>query len=442
MSKANYPRCGRVEELKLRNYHMKPGGIRITSGGTQAMLHRSPNGNVWCHADDKYYGMGRTPGQAYQNYQYMCIRAEAEARMQKLGNHWKNNHNKGENNTMGNVKMMNTAKNNATKRMTVNDAKLRLEQLKDGKLPEKTVENSKNPLYIRAYDNYLRSGTVCNTLREGSDSAGGYLVPDEFNKKLIKAMEAENVIRKISRVITTARDMTIPLAVGEGQAYWVPEEGTIQLSDPKFDSVRIGAHKLGTRMLISDELLEDSVFDMEDFIADEFAHRLGKAEEEAFLNGDGKAKPQGLMQQIEVGAITEQAGAISIDDIIDLIHSIPQGYRKKAVLVMNDTTYRDLCKIRSAYDRNIWGVDMTGKYPGILLGVPIVICEAMPNAESGNKPILYGDFDYFVIGDRGRRSIKRLNEVYADRGQVGFQVTQRVDAVLLDKKAIKCLQVQ
>ena len=66
----------------------------------------------------------------------------------------------------------------------------------------------------------------------------------------------------------------------------------------------------------------------------------------------------------------------------------------------------------------------------------------MPNAESGNKPILYGDFDYFVIGDRGRRSIKRLNEVYADRGQVGFQVTQRVDSVLLDKKAIKCLQVQ
>ena len=74
---------------------------------------------------------------------------------------------------------------------------------------------------------------------------------------------------------------------------------------------------------------------------------------------------------------------------------------------MNDTNCRDLCKIRSAYDRNIWDVDMTGKYPGILPGLPIVICEAMPKAESGNKPILYGDFDHFVIGDRSRRSIKR-----------------------------------
>ena len=136
MRKATYPRCGRVEELKLRDYHMKPGGITISRGSTRATLHKSPKGNVWCHADDKYYGMGRSPEHAYQNYQYMCIRAEAEKRMQKLENHWKNNQNKGENNTMGNVKMMNTAKNNTTKRMTVNDAKHRLEQLKDGKLPE------------------------------------------------------------------------------------------------------------------------------------------------------------------------------------------------------------------------------------------------------------------------------------------------------------------
>ncbi len=325
--------------------------------------------------------------------------------------------------------------------MTYQDGKIRLEQLREGKLPEENTPVGRNPLYLRAYDNYLRIGTVCNTLREGTDSAGGYLVPDEFENKLVKAMESENVLRRISRTITTSHDLKIPMAVEDGQAFWVPEEGVITFSDPKFDMIYIGAHKLGTRMCISDELLEDSAFDMESFIADSFAARLGKAEEEAFLNGDGNAKPLGLMRQIEVGATTESAGTIAIEDIMDLIHSVPQAYRKKAVLVMNDNTFRDLCKIRSAYDRNIWSKDLTERYPGVMLGVPIVICDAMPDAESGNMPILYGNFDYFIIGDRGNHSIKRLNELYADRGQVGFQVTQRVDAVLLDKRAIKALQI-
>lgn len=325
---------------------------------------------------------------------------------------------------------------------TVQDVQLRLDQLKEGSLPVQDTPVLASGLYARAYDGYLHHGTICNTLREGTDSEGGYLVPDEFEHRIVKAMKEKNVLRSLATVIPTKRLLKIPVAVGEGQAYWVPEEGLIPSSDCRFDQLQLDAHKLGCMIRVSDELLEDSAFDIAGYIAGSFAERLSAAEEEAFLDGDGNGKPLGLMRQLERTVETQNAGEITVDDIVDLQYSIPEPYRKNAVFLMSDATVRELRKIRTAFDRNIWEDELTKETPTKLLGVPVIVCDALPAPESGSMPVLFGDFSRFVIGDREHRSIKRLNELYARNGQVGFQVCERVDAILMDKRVMAGLKVR
>lgn len=326
--------------------------------------------------------------------------------------------------------------------MTVQDAHLRLEQLQEGALPPENTPALRNPLYVRAYDRYLRDGLVCNTLREGADGAGGFLVPDEFERKIVEALACKNVLRNLARVITTHRTMKIPKSLGNGHAQWVPEEGTIPEASTAFDQITLRAHKLATMTRVSDELLEDSVFDIEGFIAESFAQRLADAEEEAFLFGDGQGKPLGLVHQLDTIIETEEAGEITPDDLVNLQHSIPAKHREKAVFLMNDDTLRKLYCIKSAFDRNLWEGDLTKEEPLRLLGKPVIVCDAMPIAESGQTAILYGNFDQYVIGDREHRSVKRMTEVYASQGQVGYLISQRVDGALLDKQAVAALKVQ
>ena len=329
-----------------------------------------------------------------------------------------------------------------SKTMTVKDAQLRLDQLKNGKIPPKETPTLANPMYQKAYDGFLRFGSLCNTLREGKDGAGGYLVPDEFEKKIVNALAEKNILRKISTVKQTRRNLKIPCATGTGHACWVPEEGEIPETSGEFDEINLGAYKLATMTRVTDELLEDSGFDIEDFIAKEFALRLGQAEEEAFLDGDGIGKPLGLMRQLSRVAVSENAGYITMDDVIDLQHSIEPRYRENAVFLMSDNAVRELRKYRTVGIRNVWEGDMQNDAPVKLLGVPVITCRPMPKVESGSMPVLYGDFSHFMIGDRDHRSVKRLNELYARQGLVGYTVSERVDAVLLDKRAIAGLKVK
>lgn len=134
-----------------------------------------------------------------------------------------------------------------------------------------------------------------DALQVGTDSEGGYLVPDEFERTLVEALEEQNIFRTLAHVIqTSSGDRKIPVVASKGTASWVDEEGAIPESDDSFGQVSIGAYKLGTMIKVSEELLNDSVFDLESYISREFARRIGNKEEEAFFTGDGKGKPWGF----------------------------------------------------------------------------------------------------------------------------------------------------
>ena len=135
-----------------------------------------------------------------------------------------------------------------------------------------------------------------NALQIGTDSEGGFLVPDEYEIQLIQALEETNMLRNLCNVITTSYgDRKIPVVASHGSAAWMDEEGAFAESDEAFTQVTLSAFKLGTMLKVSDELLNDSYFNLEAYIAAEFARRIGAAEEEAFLTGNGTSKPTGLL---------------------------------------------------------------------------------------------------------------------------------------------------
>ena len=328
------------------------------------------------------------------------------------------------------------------KEMTVKDAALRLEQMKNGKIPPKEVPTLANPMYAKAYDGFLKLGATCNTLREGSDGEGGYLVPDEFEHRVVQAMSEKNVMRRLGTVMQTERTMKYPVGKGIGYADWIPEEGVIPITTGEFDEVKIEAHKVATSIRVSDELLEDSTFDLEGFIIDRFAQRIGDAEEEAFIRGDGNGKPLGLIYQAPVGAVSEDTGDISLDDMLELEYSVESAYRKKAVWVMSDDAYNRLRKINHYQGRPVWRNGLEKGDPKHLFGHPVYVCKAMDDVAPDSIPVMFGDFSCLWIGDRGKRVIKRLVERYADRGQVAFITSERVDAKLVLSEAVKMLKVK
>ena len=282
---------------------------------------------------------------------------------------------------------------------------------------------------------------VKNALSVGTDADGGYLVPDEFEKQLIDKLQEENFFRSLATVIHTAGERKIPVVTGHGEASWMEENGLYPDSQDTFGQLSIGAYKLGTAIRVSEELLNDSVFDLESYIAGEFARRIGTKEEEAFLIGDGKSKPTGVFPSAEVG-VTATSATITFDEIIDLYHSLRTPYRRKAVWLLNDSTIKALRKVKDTTGNYIWQPSVTAGTPDTILNRPCYSTSFAPELAVGNRPVLFGDFSYYWIADREYRSFKRLNELYAANGQIGFLASQRVDGMLMLTEAVKALEIK
>ena len=301
--------------------------------------------------------------------------------------------------------------------------------------------------YRKNFWNAMRSKVpmpaVTNALQIGTDSEGGYLVPDEYERTLVEALEEENIFRQMAKVIkTSSGDRKIPVVASKGTASWIDEEGAYPESDDSFGQVSIGEYKLGTMIKVSEELLNDSVFDLQSYISREFARRIGAKEEEAFFMGDGKGKPLGVLAATggaETGVTAASATAVTADELMDLYYSLKSPYRKKSVWVLNDSTIKAIRKLKDNNGQYLWQPSLTAGAPDMILGRPIKTSAYMPAIAAGAKTIAFGDFSYYWIADRQGRSFKRLNELFAATGQVGFLASQRVDGKMILAEAVKVL---
>ncbi|MBQ7504752.1 MAG: phage major capsid protein [Ruminococcus sp.] len=300
-------------------------------------------------------------------------------------------------------------------------------------------DSKKAGIYRGAFWNHMKMGIPHNALSEGSDGSGGYLVPDEYDKRLIKKLSEKNVLRQLGQSIPTTHNLKISTSFDDASGHWVDEGAPYSFDDLEFGQVIIDAYKLGTMMLVSDEMLDDAGIDLEKYIEERFAESIGSSEEEAFAKGDGLCKPFGLIYQASVGAETS---SLSIDDTIDLIYSVRAPYRKNGVFLMSDEAVSHLRKIKCHNGKPAWTGSLAEGEPLKLLGYPVFVSKAMDGISSGSIHVLFGDFSYYWIGDRGKRVIKRLSERFADRGQVGYLTFERVDAKLVMPGAIKSLKIK
>lgn len=302
--------------------------------------------------------------------------------------------------------------------------------------------------YRQAFWNSMRnrmSYEVQNALSIGTDSEGGYLVPDEYEKKLVEALEDEVFFRSLATVIrTSSGDRKIPIVTSKGEAAWIDEGGQFPESDDSFGQTSIGAYKLATMIKVSDELLNDSVFSIEQYISKEFGRRIGTKEEEAFFIGDGSGKPTGLFHSTggaETG-VTVANTNITFDDVMDLYYSLRAPYRNKAVWLLNDSTVKAIRKLKDGNGNYIWQPSVKEGEPDRILNRPYRTSIYVPEIAAGNRVMAFGDYSHYWIADRQGRSFKRLNELYATTGQVGFLASERVDGKLILSEAVKTLDIK
>ena len=285
---------------------------------------------------------------------------------------------------------------------------------------------------------------VHNVLSEGVQADGGYLVPEEFERQIVMGLDEANVVRGLAKVITTSAERKIPVAATHSAAQWTAENGAYTESDPTFDQKTIDAFKLTDLVKVSIELLQDSMFDLESYIAAEFARAFGIAEEQAFCVGNGTGQPTGIFTAKggNVGVTAASATAISADELISLVYALKSPYRRNAKFLMNDATVSMLRKLKDNNGAYLWQPSVHAGEPDRLLGYELYTSPYVPVAAAGALTVAFGDFKNYWIADRSGRTVQRLNELYSTNGQVGFVATERVDGKVILPEGIQLLKMK
>lgn len=279
---------------------------------------------------------------------------------------------------------------------------------------------------------------VSNVLQEGVDADGGYLVPEEYDRRLIDVLDGENIMRSLATKITTAGQHKINIAATKPAAAWIEEGGALSFGDATFDQIYLDAYKLHVAIKVTEELLYDNAFGLENYIITQFGKALANAEEDAFLNGNGTGKPTGIFAANGGGQIAATlTAAIKSDDLIDLVYGLKRPYRKNASFIMNDATLASIRKLKDNNGAYIWQPSYKEGEPDRVLGYAVHTSAFAPT-----NAIAFGDYSYYNIGDRGSRPFAELRELFAGNGMVGYVAKERVDGKLILPEAVKILKLK
>lgn len=279
---------------------------------------------------------------------------------------------------------------------------------------------------------------VSNVLQEGVDADGGYLVPEEYDRRLIDVLDGENIMRSLATKITTAGQHKINIAATKPAAAWIEEGGALSFGDATFDQIYLDAYKLHVAIKVTEELLYDNAFGLENYIITQFGKALANAEEDAFLNGNGTGKPTGIFAANGGGQIAATlTAAIKSDDLIDLVYGLKRPYRKNASFIMNDATLASIRKLKDNNGAYIWQPSYKEGEPDRVLGYAVHTSAFAPT-----NAIAFGDYSYYNIGDRGSRSFAELRELFAGNGMVGYVAKERVDGKLILPETVKILKLK
>ncbi len=277
---------------------------------------------------------------------------------------------------------------------------------------------------------------VSNVLQEGVDADGGYLVPEEYDSRIIDILNEENIMRKLGTTITTSGQHKINIAATKPAAAWIEEGGALQFSDATFGQILLDAHKLHVAIKITEELLYDNAFHPESYIVTEFGKAIANAEGDAFLNGDGTGKPLGLFATTSGGTAAGSVTTPKADDLINLVYALKRPYRKSAAFIINDKNIATLRQLKDNNGAYMWQPSVQAGEPDKFLGYNLYTSQFAPESA-----IAFGDYSYYNIGDRGTRSWQELRELFAGNGMIAYVSKERVDGKLILPEAVQILSI-
>jgi HK97 family phage major capsid protein len=313
--------------------------------------------------------------------------------------------------------------------------------------------------YPSAFEAYLRKGyqemgpNDKKTLSEGTDSAGGFTIPEDYHVELIRKIATNTTVRQNARVVQTSRDIaswpkihyTTDDKYTSGVRFtWTgetPSSSTVhRVTDPVFGLYSIPVHTAMASMPITNSLLEDSAFDIVGVSSDLLAEAFALGENNVFWNGTGIAQPMGILAQVDgdgpASVVSGTAATLLAGGIIDIAYALPAQYERNAKWYMAKATEKVIRKFADTQGNYLWPIwpnqGNLSPAPRELLGYPTVRDEFLPAVAAGNYPIVFGDLMGYLILDRVGISVQRLTELYAEtditlllaRKRVGGQVIQ------------------
>ena len=301
---------------------------------------------------------------------------------------------------------------------------------------------------LEAFDLYCRKGVEHLTdvekkaLTVSNDSTGGYLAPPEYVNELLKTVTEISPIRSVARIRSTGqRSVQVPKRTSTFSAAWVAESGTrSETTGYNVGLEEIPCHEHYAMVDISEQDLEDTVFDLEAEMQSEFSEQFAKAEGTAFVSGNSVGKPEGIMTNGDVGESNSgHASTLTADGLITLVHSIKSEYGRNGTFLFNRTTLAAIRKLKDTAGQYVFqtGMSLQAGVPNTVLGSPYIEVTDMPDVAANAYPVAFGDFRRaYMIVDRVQLAVLRDVYTQATSGNVRYIARRRVGGQIVQAEAI------
>lgn len=309
--------------------------------------------------------------------------------------------------------------------------------------------DDKGDLEMRAFAKFARYGREALSAEEqrtlstdpSPGTAGATLVPEQFLNELVRNLVEYSPMRQVARVQQVAGSpIKLPRRTAALQAAWVAEGSQSSSSEPTYGQHSVDVHEARVFVDVSNQLLEDSAFDLASELARDFAEEFGRLEGAAFVGGNGTTAPEGFLTSSEFETEEASGAAISADDLIDLFHAVPSTFASRGTWLMNRATMGAVRKLQSDVGTYLWADSIAPGNPATILGRPVVEMPDMPDVDAEAVPIAFGDWNAgYRIFDRIGLSVLRDPYSRGDYSEVRFLARRRVGGLLVNAEAVKGL---
>ena len=312
-----------------------------------------------------------------------------------------------------------------------------------------------------AFSKYLRHGMGSLNAQErslmekrgtatqvvGTDSLGGFLVPQEFSNELDVATLFTGEVERLAKKLNTASGGLLDYPTVDDtatDAILTSEGGAVTTADMTFANKQLSAYNYSSLVKVSAQLLQDSAFDLNSFLVEAMGERIARATNAAFSTGDASSKPQGIVTGSSLGKTAANAASIVADDILDLIYSVDASYRNKASfgLMAHDNIIAAVraLGVGATNDFPIFIPSLEVGQPDRIFGVPVYVNNDMQSSiATATKTMVAADFSKYVVRNAGGVQFLRLNERFMNELEVGFIAYKRADGAVLNSAAVKHL---